>query len=145
MKLKRKNGTTNMKTVTLIVASKNKNRIPKNYTGKVYVKDPLFQDKTEWYKNGKLHREDGPTVVYEDGFKLFYLEGKSVYNQSDFEEMRKEWIVLSKTKSKYKGFDYIEVLTELGIEEFFIKTNNKPTIKHSEEEIKEALECLKNL
>lgn len=141
MKLKRKNGTTNMKTITVSSYTE----IPENYTGKVYVKDPFFQDKLEYYKDGKLHREDGAAVKYEDGFRMFYLEGKTVYCQSDFEEIEKEWIILSKTKSKYKGFDYAEALTEIGIQEFFIKINNKPEKKHSEEEIQKALEYLKNL
>ena len=132
-----------MKTITVT----NRNEIPENFTGKVYVIDPFFQDKLEYYKNGKLHRETGTAVKYEDGFKMFYLEGKSVYSQSDFNEIEKEWVVLSKTKSKYKGFDYIEVLTETGIQQFFIKrdSNSKPLKKHSEEEIQKALEYLKNL
>ena len=132
-----------MKTITVT----NRNEIPENFTGKVYVIDPFFQDKLEYYKNGKLHRETGAAVKYEDGFKMFYLEGKSVYSQSDFNEIEKEWVVLSKTKSKYKGFDYIEVLTETGIQQFFIKrdSNSKPLKKHSEEEIQKALEYLKNL
>ena len=129
-----------MKTITVT----NRNEIPENFTGKVYVIDPFFQDKLEYYKNGKLHRETGAAVKYEDGFKMFYLEGKSVYSQSDFNEIENKSIVLSKTKSKYKGFDYIEVLTETGIQQFFIK-RGKPQKKYSEEEIKKALEYLKNL
>ena len=29
-----------------------------------------------WYLNGKLHREDGPAVEWEDGDKWWYLNGK---------------------------------------------------------------------
>lgn len=140
MKLKRKNGTINMKTITV----NSYKEIPENFTGKVYVIDPFFQDKLEYYKEGKLHREKGAAVIYEDGFKMFYLEGKSVYSQSDFNEVENECIVLSKSKSKYKDFDFVEVLTETGIKQFFIK-RGKPQKKHSEEEIQKALECLKNL
>ena len=30
----------------------------------------------EWYKEGKLHREDGPAVEYSNGNKYWYLHGK---------------------------------------------------------------------
>lgn len=30
----------------------------------------------EWYKNGKLHREDGPAIIWRDGFGQWYYEGK---------------------------------------------------------------------
>ena len=30
----------------------------------------------EWFKNGKLHREDGPAVVYSDGTEKWFKEGK---------------------------------------------------------------------
>jgi hypothetical protein len=40
------------------------------YTVKVY------SDRTEWYFNGKLHREDGPAIEYADGSKYWYLGGQ---------------------------------------------------------------------
>ena len=39
----------------------------KEYTVKVY------EDRTEWYLNGKYHREDGPAIEYADGSKSWYL------------------------------------------------------------------------
>lgn len=30
----------------------------------------------EWYKNGKLHREDGSAIEYSDGRKYWYINGK---------------------------------------------------------------------
>ena len=30
----------------------------------------------KWYKDGKLHREDGPAVEYADGIKEWYCSGK---------------------------------------------------------------------
>jgi hypothetical protein len=30
----------------------------------------------EWWKNGKLHREDGPARIYQDGSQEWYLRGK---------------------------------------------------------------------
>lgn len=31
-----------------------------------------------WYRNGKLHREDGPAREYADGSKLWYQNGKII-------------------------------------------------------------------
>ena len=31
-----------------------------------------------WYKNDELHREDGPAVIYADGTKRWFLNGKQV-------------------------------------------------------------------
>jgi hypothetical protein len=30
----------------------------------------------EWYLNGKRHREDGPAIIWENGTKKWYLNGK---------------------------------------------------------------------
>lgn len=40
------------------------------YTIKVYD-----DGEKHWYKEGKLHREDGPAVEYADGDKKWYKEG----------------------------------------------------------------------
>ncbi len=40
------------------------------YTVKVY------NDRTEWYQNGKLHRLDGPAAEWADGTKLWYVNGQ---------------------------------------------------------------------
>lgn len=29
-----------------------------------------------WYKNGHIHREDGPAIIYSDGQQEWYLNGK---------------------------------------------------------------------
>jgi len=36
-----------------------------------------------WYKVGKIHREDGPAIEYADGTKEWYLEGKE-YTKKEF-------------------------------------------------------------
>ena len=33
-------------------------------------------DRTEWYLNGKLHREDGPAVEWRNGYKVWFLNGQ---------------------------------------------------------------------
>ena len=42
----------------------------KEYTVKVY------EDRTEWFFNDKLHRDDGPAVECADGYKSWYINGK---------------------------------------------------------------------
>jgi hypothetical protein len=36
----------------------------------------VYKDRTEWYLNNMLHREDGPAIEYADGDKHWYLNGK---------------------------------------------------------------------
>ena len=67
------------------------NKLPKDkQTGCVQ----WFNGTKEWYKEGKLHREDGPAVEYADGTKEWYkddelhrLEGPAV----EFTNGNKEW------------------------------------------------------
>jgi hypothetical protein len=42
----------------------------KEYTVKVY------ENRTEWYLNGKCHREDGPAVEWSNGDKYWFLNGE---------------------------------------------------------------------
>jgi NADPH-dependent ferric siderophore reductase len=42
------------------------------YTVKVHP------DRTEWFLNGKLHREDGPAVEWADGSRSWWLNGEQV-------------------------------------------------------------------
>ena len=42
------------------------------YTVKVY------NDKIKWYLKGKLHREDGPAVEYNDGYKEWFIDGEQL-------------------------------------------------------------------
>jgi hypothetical protein len=46
--------------------------VPKNFTGIAEYSNELKQ----WYKEGKLHRIDGPAVEYSNGTKIWYKEGK---------------------------------------------------------------------
>ena len=38
----------------------------------------VFSNRTEWYINGKLHREDGPAVEYANGYKGWWLNGENL-------------------------------------------------------------------
>jgi hypothetical protein len=31
-----------------------------------------------WYRDGKLHREDGPALEYADGRRVWYREGRRI-------------------------------------------------------------------
>jgi hypothetical protein len=44
----------------------------KNFTGIVKWNNGDI----EYYKNGKWHREDGPAIIYFDGYQEWCLEGK---------------------------------------------------------------------
>ena len=48
--------------------------------GKLHREDGpaiIFSDRNKaWYRNGKLHREDGPADVYPDGREHWYIDGK---------------------------------------------------------------------
>ena len=48
------------------------------YEVRVYTNGDKF-----WYKNGQLHREDGPALEYASGGKYWCLNGKS-YAEADF-------------------------------------------------------------
>lgn len=44
-----------------------------------------------WYQNGLLHREDGPAQIYENGSKLWAINGKYLdcKTQEQFEKLMK--------------------------------------------------------
>ena len=46
--------------------------IPDNFTG---IFKFTFDDAIRFYKNGRLHREDGPAIIYSSGSKFWYLNG----------------------------------------------------------------------
>ncbi len=55
-----------------IIKANHSSEIPKNFTGIVE-----WPNRTKyWYKEGNLHREDGPAIDYLDKEKHWYKEGK---------------------------------------------------------------------
>ena len=42
-----------------------------------------------WYKDGELHREDGPAIEGADGIKAWYLDGKE-YSKVEFDKQIKK-------------------------------------------------------
>lgn len=111
--------------------------IPKNFTG---IAEYPNGDK-HWFKDGKLHREDGPAiewvegpkfwwiegirhriagpaVEYSDGIKEWWIEGKN-YSENKLKTLTELSIFLGKEKGKH-NLEWLSFLTEKGIEEFAI-------------------------
>ena len=42
---------------------------------------PCWGGYERWLKDGKIHREGGPAVIHADGMKLWYLNGKQVFDK----------------------------------------------------------------
>lgn len=85
--------------------------IPKDYTGIVLYPDLA----TYWYKEGKLHRIDGP--AYEEGeyggMKAWFIDGVQYYEIIDVTNKP----FLGKEKGKY-GLVWLRFLTEEGVKEY---------------------------
>ena len=51
-----------------------------NAAGKLHREDGpaiVYKDGTEkWYQNGILHREEGPAIIYRNGTKIWFKQGK---------------------------------------------------------------------
>ena len=72
-----------MKTYTVTVDDNGNNFWYRN--NKLHREDgPAIEDANgdkHWYLNGKLHREDGPAIEWANGSKEWYLNGKCVTEQ----------------------------------------------------------------
>ncbi len=109
--------------------------VPNHYTGVI----EFYNGNKYWYKEGKLHREDGPAVEYTDGTKKWWIGGvlhridgpavemlsgsklwyiDNVYlSYRNLEHWLNTGIFLGKEKGKY-GLEWLKFLTETGIEEY---------------------------
>ncbi len=82
--------------------------VPINFTGIA-----KFTGGTKyWYKNGKLHREDGPAIEWADGEKRWWLEGK-FYPQINLND----FVILGHYKGKH-GIMWYKILTKDEIVEY---------------------------
>ena len=51
-----------------------------------------YDDDKMWYKNGKIHRENGPAIIQTDGQKRWYIHDKEYdKNDSIFDEAREKY------------------------------------------------------
>jgi hypothetical protein len=106
--------------------------VPNNFTG---IVEYLYGTK-EWFKEGKLHREDGPAIEHENGLKEWWVE--DILHRTDgpaveYPNGSKEWwiegkqipteinitnkLYLGKEKGKY-NLEWLRFLVEEGIEEY---------------------------
>jgi IS5 family transposase len=62
-------------------------------------------DRTLWFKNGNLHRTDGPAVEFNTGLKFWFLNGNAVTEQDVLayrQDIERRALELSdKLKSQY--------------------------------------------
>ncbi len=68
------------------------NKIPANYTG-------IFEwtnGTKNWFKNGELHREDGPARIYPDKDKEWHLNGHYIFGSNWNKINLSKFIILSK-------------------------------------------------
>lgn len=71
----------------------------------------------EWWIGGLLHRIDGPAIEYADGTKQWWIDGKN-YNSTTLIRLREENLFLGKEKGKYDLY-WLKFLTEnQGVQEF---------------------------
>jgi hypothetical protein len=77
----------------------------------------------EWYKEGKKHRLDGPAIEYPNGLKEWWIEDK-FYLPKKLSELFKFSFCFGKEKGKY-NLEWLKFLTEKGIEEFPIMPEMK--------------------
>lgn len=89
--------------------------IPKNYTG---IVEYLFGTKV-WFKEGKIHREDGPAKEFAGGHKEWWIDDFELLEQAQilFEECG-EVIILEKEIDAETGIEQIKVFTDQGIIEY---------------------------
>jgi hypothetical protein len=74
----------------------------KSFTGIIETcdgMDSVFNVEIAYYKNGDLHRENGPAIDYADGSKSWYLNDK-FYSETEWkievEKLRKSRLITAK-------------------------------------------------
>ena len=68
-----------------------------NSKGKLHREDGpaiIYSDGYKaWYLNGEMHREDGPAVILSNGYKFWWINGNRYLNESDYKEALKIYLV----------------------------------------------------
>ncbi len=86
--------------------------ITKNFTGMIEYPNQV----KKWYKEGKLHRTDGPAEIYSENDSCWFLEDKYI-PFGYLKRVIKESVFLGKEKGKF-DLEWLKFLTEDGIYEF---------------------------
>ncbi len=67
--------------------------VPENYTGIIEYENKKFY----WFKNGKLHREDGPAVIWNNNsYKEWRLDRSWIWDSSRSKTYFTKYVILSK-------------------------------------------------
>jgi hypothetical protein len=85
----------------------------------------VYDDKTEWYQNGKCHRLDGPAVEYASGYKAWWLNGERHRLDGpaiECEDGSKEWYIEGEYLTEYEFNARINPV-ELTLDEIALKFN----------------------
>jgi len=106
-----------MKTIKLYYGES----IPNNFTG--IAKYPYPDGSKEWYKENKLHRIDGPAIMYLDGINFWYIEG-NFYSPKLLSDLINSSFFLGKERGRY-NLEWLKFLTEEVIKEFPIISGMK--------------------
>jgi hypothetical protein len=109
--------------------------VPNNFTG---IVEYLYGTK-EWFKEGKLHRENGPAIEYANGYKEWWIEGIE-YSREKFKTLTDTSVFLEIERGRF-NLEWIKYLTETGIEEYSIIPG---TILHFKRQIIKEKEDGKN-
>jgi len=107
---------------------------PENYTG-IIDRTNGVNGSIEYYRDGLLHRIDGPAIKYMAGNEYWYVDG-DIYFVSSLNWFIEHSVFLKKEKGKYDLY-WLKFLTEKGIEEF-------PIIPGMEKN-KDFIEIIENL
>ena len=71
-----------------------------------------------WYKDGKRHREDGPACEYNDGSICYYIEGV-YYNEKDYYYDKINDILIIDGKITYRGNIVSKDTISMALKEYF--------------------------
>ena len=115
----------------------------------------VFEDETKWYKEGKLHRLDGPAIEWSDGDREWWIEGKRHREDGpaiEYSSGSKYWFVEDKShRLDGPAIEYYNGDKEWWIEgvnyteEEFNKKINTKTIVIDGKEISISLESFEEL
>jgi len=128
-----------MNTITV----NNWTEIPKNYTGHVKFTNSdqywykngqlhredgpaaIWDDGTqEWLKDRQLHREDGPAVIYPDGTQAWYKNGKRHREDGPaviWANGEQQWWLNGKSYSKENYYRKLYTLGKITEQELFVE------------------------
>ncbi len=108
--------------------------------GKLHREDgpaiEVWDGTKEWWADGKCHRIDGPAIERTNGTKEWWVEDIRCFDLIDFDFYTKYAAYMGLEKGKY-GIEWVKFLTEEGIEEFPIVLGMKDY-----EEIKRLISLL---